>query len=70
MLRMGRDQASDAPGQSGEKVAKKWRKKRCRKWQRLLTLSPQHLVTGELDVHLSVALHERRERPFRLSQNL
>ena len=66
MLRMGRDQASDAPGQSGEKVAKK----RCRKWQRFLTLSPHHLVTGELDVHLSVALHERRERPFRLSQNL
>jgi len=26
MLRMGRDQASDALGQSGEKVAKKWRK--------------------------------------------
>jgi len=77
MLRMGRDQASDALGQSGEKVAKKWRKsgekvakKRCRKWQRFLTLSPHHLVTGELDVHLSVALHERRERPFRLSQNL
>ena len=63
MLQMGRDQASGALGQSGEK-------KRCRQWQRFLTLSPHHLVTGELDVHLSVALHERRERPFRLSQNL
>lgn len=60
---MGRDQASDGHGQSGEK-------KRCRKWQRFLTPSPYRLVTGELDVHVGVALDERRERPFRLSQNV
>jgi hypothetical protein len=45
-------------------------KKRRRKWQRFLTPSPHHSVTGELDVHMGVALHERRERPFRLGQNL
>jgi len=34
---MGRDQASDALGQSGEKVAKKWRKsgeKVAKKWRK------------------------------------
>jgi len=60
---MGRDQASDGHGQSGEK-------KRCRQWQRFLTPSLHHSVTGELDVHVGVALHERGERAFRLCQNL